>query len=668
MVVEPWRQYPHRVLEAVSKKYQRNVAAVEQAVLDVSNAWRNKTSKAVVVAMCRLPSIAQRLFKGEALSDEDLERFVAAVAEDLWPRVQYLVPLLQALKSKRLLLAFDGKKEHFPLFNKGRVADPTLDLVLPIRELAKVRSVVGAFSDSRKGYTEVGVGGKTLDGKNKKKPAKSAKAREVNAIIANALHLSEGGRELVRLAVVRVVPKLLSELGVEFKIDCCTAYEGDSLLQNSIFSVFDGKVVDRSPNSSVAVIATDFDVMTELRARVAAEVFVYLSTATQKRLVLHRPVDAQRFLLRWKAETMEKELSEDELVVRADAPLTWKQVFCVFLLWGVRGTDYELEESGTKGLLYKDGATVWMKVLWLGARAFYGVLRADSKYGREGGFTLHRFRQFLLDEKMKIDKLDKMSFPARVQLAGALKLPRNLHAMLYSMLSRSGINYPLLCDGRRQHVVNGILSMFPPALLVQADVAEWVKFAKTRELPLQPFTAADLHVGKVAGFLAIVLAPQRPRDPKKPPMPLVPHQEGLNFRHATMGGELGGADNSAVKELVKKKKERQAVDCSVPWRRTADANVSDIDNLRAVIAGKGQLPHVPQPRVGVKLVWVVGLGDACLQPKSLLHSTRPYSDVARLFALQLQQPDKSVDVFDDRMLRSASPLQVRGLRRGLWRS
>lgn len=225
--------------------------------------------------------------------------------------------------------------------------------------------------------------------------------------------------------------------------------EGDSGVQNSRWTIEDSVVVERPTAACIGMFSNDFDVMTSVQTRPACSKAVHFVKVSSKWVVFQSPFAAQHHNLRLKAHRFEKELGADDLVLRpGQETLTMAQKVAMALLWSVRGVDYELEGSGTKGLKDVTGATVRMDVLWLGWRAFYGVLKARA--ARNNGQAEVSFREmvrFLRNPVVNIDKLDgavsDMGETARLQLAGALELDRNLNLMCYGMLSRSMINCPV---------------------------------------------------------------------------------------------------------------------------------------------------------------------------------------------------------------------------------
>ncbi len=342
--------------------------------------------------------------------------FLEVATESLWRRIEQLVDFLRIIKASHLLLGFDGRKQPMLLMNKGRVADATADATLSKKKIGKMLGLMRKSKPGSHSYART-------------EGAPSDQLCKLRNNMSDMLHRTESGRELTRLLVQRVMTKVKVVLP-HVVIDLVESTEADSLVQNSWRSFQNGKLWTRPVGWRVGIMANDLDVCQELRMRPASEFFVQFPAVTKTRLDLRNPIQVQVDLLKEKVHRFSDELPVDALVIRGDGELSWYQRFAIWLLWLVRGTDYELKGAKTKGLLDVAGKTVRMKVLWRGFRAFHGVIK------RGGDMTFVAFVEFLRNPEMLIDKLDEIGEDTRAQLAGAFELDWNLRQMFYTHLAR----------------------------------------------------------------------------------------------------------------------------------------------------------------------------------------------------------------------------------------
>ena len=210
-------------------------------------------------------------------------------------------------------------------------------------------------------------------------------------------------------------------------------------------------------------------------------------------------------------------------------------------------TDYMEAGETSNGLVDLAGTAIAKEQLWLALRAYRGVLqRTAERSGGRAKLSLAGLVAFLRNPHVDIEKLDKAveGLPTetmRARLAGALELAKNQQSMLYGMLSRSVINFPLAED--RVHILATIKGFFSEELLAGAKEKAWLKMAHERSFPLKGLSVLS---STCASELLTLVLPKRAVAQegvvKRQKAETAEKREDppLRFRLAVMEGTCGG--------------------------------------------------------------------------------------------------------------------------------
>ncbi len=621
---------------------------LDQIVVDASNFWRKLFGESVKDALLKFGKlIAERADRGlPLLNEEELEAFLSVAKDSMWHRTKHLVVFLKLVKASHLLIALDARKEMLDVLGKGRVKDTFADLEVTKHETAKLLNLLCKAKDRMRGFAVVG----------EKHPG--AQEKVVRNWVADALHRSESGRQLLRLLVMDLKVRFGNALP-NMVIDLCEAREADIAVLNSRETFRNGRTVEREKGWSVGVFANDLDVVTEIHARAGSEVFLNIVKLSPTKFSVRDPRACNHLVLKQKACRFAGELAEDALVISKDqAYLTCEQTLNLLLTHTLGNVDYVVNATETKLLVDAEGKTIPSEVFLLALRAYRGLLKQEAE--RNSGVfdaSFARLVRFLRDPRMGIDKLDssmnEMGETARMRLANALELRRNLLHLLHGMTSRVIINFPLLPN--RRIVIEAVKKLFTPAFLQSEDAQKIVVAGETLELPMLPL--GKVPNACVTGFLSVLIPCRNvaAKEPvtKRPKVAPDMAPKGLVFRKAEMGGVLGG---SFEKEKVVVKKVRQRTNVLLPVIAAHQLTYDGLDSvllwLKEPVGPRPELQtSLSEPLVeDMKRVLIVGVADSCLNTTSLLASQCAFSDTARLFVAELLARDGAVGVFSDAML------------------
>ncbi len=622
---------------------------LDQIVVDASNVWRKLFGESIKDALLKFAKqIAHRAELGlPLLNEEELEAFLSVAKDSMWHRTKHLVEFLGLVKASHLLIALDERKEMLPVLGKGRVRNTFTDLEVAKHDTGNLLNWLRKAKDGMRGFAVVG----------KKHPGAQEKA--IRNFVADALHRSESGRQVLRLLVADVKDRI-AEVMPKIVIDLCEAREADIAVLNSRETFMDGKTVEREKGWRVGVFANDLDVVTEIHARAESEVFLNMVKLSPTKLLVRKPRACNQLILTGKAKRFACELAEDDLVIgNHQLQLTWQQKLNLLFTHILGNVDYVVNAAETKLLVDADGKTIPSELFLLALRAYRGLLKQEAE--RNSGVvdvSFARLVRFLRDPGMRIDKLDslmdEMGETARMRLVYALELKRNLLHILYGMVSRIMINFPLLQN--RHIVMEAVKKLFAPAFLASEDAQKIVVAGETMELPMRPL--GTVTNACVTVFLSVLIPPLNvaAKEPviKRPKVARdTAPEERLVFRKAEMAGVLGGLSE---KEEVVVRKVRQRADVLLPVIAAHQLTYGGLESvllwLKEPVGPRPELQtSLSEPLVeGMKRLLIVGVADLCLSATSLLASQCAFGDTARLFVAELLAQDGAVRVFSDSVL------------------
>lgn len=521
---------------------------VEEIIVDASNQCRNDFAASSLDALREIAS------KGDFKDADHLERYIEAASEKLAHRLRYIFEIAQLGKSRSIVFVLDSGEKKDGLLKKYRHAGDAA-VALKAHDMCKVRRFL-----KKKRSSAI----RTLNEAKK----------SLISLIADQLHRSEAGRQLIRLMLTRATRKLAEEFGQSVQVSVGEALEADIATVDSDFSVATGKYGRRN----VLVIQNDADLCTQIpivkSSRWEPGHFVQAFRAGGS-LILRSPAQMQKVILNEFGVTEGSDLFVNTQPNARQSPHLTKSLFAVL---GPAMTDYKTESRVGKSPFLRDSKGTLSIRYYLSA-----VQEMMANKGSES-ISFTELRGIVENSKAPIWTSAKGEI-CRERFLRMLDADLNdsLKVVLYGALSRLLIMFPL-SEGRKA-VLPTVLSFYPKSLLEDSEVKEWVKEARSRDLKVRQLPAVNDAQCVQSFWKARIAADERGRQAKRS-RPGRQDQQKLKWWDVMAYGSFGplsaGGDPSSSNSRPRKKKkaaaaspkvvlpagefqkERQGYDCSLP--------------------------------------------------------------------------------------------------------